>query len=133
MSPHGRPKRSCRSAQHGGVTMSTVLRAADGMSNKAPTGLWDTPVITDHGLAPVLPGDTLPEIFWNAVARRGDSVFMRQKQYGLWRSWTWAQTGAAVREIAHGLMALGFAPRDTASVLAHTVVEWVLVDLAILS
>ena len=81
----------------------------------------------------VLEGDTLPALFWNAVAQRGPKVWMRQKDLGLWRSWTWAQTGEAVREIACGLLALGFAPRDTASILANTVVEWVLADLAVLS
>jgi long-chain acyl-CoA synthetase len=58
---------------------------------------------------------------------------MRQKELGIWRSWSWAQTAAAVREIAGGLLALGFAPRDTASILSNTVIEWVLADLAVLS
>ncbi len=81
----------------------------------------------------VVPGETMPAVFWNAVALRGDTVFMRQKDLGLWRSWTWAQTALAVREIAHGLMALGFEPRDCASIQSHTVIEWVLADLAVLS
>jgi long-chain acyl-CoA synthetase len=38
-----------------------------------------------------------------------------------------------VREIAGGLLALGFAPHDTASILSNTVIEWVLADLAVLS
>ena len=39
----------------------------------------------------------------------------------------------AVREIADGLLALGLAPGDCASILSNTVVEWVLADLAVLS
>ncbi|NIV77058.1 MAG: AMP-binding protein, partial [Gammaproteobacteria bacterium] len=78
-------------------------------------------------------GDTIPALFWNAVKARGPKVWMRQKDMGLWRSWTWDQTGQAVREIAHGLMALGFAPKDTASILSNTTIEWVLTDLAVLS
>ena len=39
-------------------------------------------------------------MFWNAVDARGPLVWMRQKQLGIWRSWTWQQTGDAVREIA---------------------------------
>jgi len=58
---------------------------------------------------------------------------MRQKELGVWRSWSWQQTGDAVREIAGGLLALGFEPGHTASILANTVVEWVLADLAVLS
>lgn len=81
----------------------------------------------------VLAGDTIPAIFWNAVAQRGPKVWLRQKDLGLWRSWTWEQTAQAVREIGHGLIALGFAPRETASILSNTNIEWVLCDLAVLS
>ncbi|HAX20669.1 MAG TPA: long-chain fatty acid--CoA ligase [Hydrogenophaga sp.] len=81
----------------------------------------------------VLPGDTIPAMFWNAVQMRGPNVWMRQKEFGIWRSWSWNQTAEAVREIAHGLMALGFAPHETASILSNTTVEWVLADLAVLS
>ncbi len=81
----------------------------------------------------VMPGDTIPAVFWNAVQQRGDRVWMRQKKLGIWRSWTWTQTGDAVREIAAGLMSLGFGKGETASILSNTVIEWVLADLAILS
>src|SRR3990167_4870275 len=94
--------------------------------------LWDLSHIQPQPEI-VLTGDTIPAMFWNAVQKRGPSVWMRQKAFGIWRSWTWDQTGEAVREIAHGLMALGFAPHETASVLSNTTVEWVLADLAVLS
>ena len=81
----------------------------------------------------VLEGDTIPAMFWNGVTDRSADVWMRQKEFGIWRTWTWAQTGEAVREVAGGLLSLGFAPHDTASILSNTVVEWVLADLAILS
>ncbi|MDP2033053.1 MAG: long-chain fatty acid--CoA ligase [Polaromonas sp.] len=81
----------------------------------------------------VLEGNTIPAMFWNAVELRQDKVWMRQKKLGIWRSWRWNQTGQAVREIAGGLMSLGFAPGECASILSNTVVEWVLADLAILS
>jgi len=85
------------------------------------------------GPALVIPGDTLPAMFWHGVAARGDRTWLRQKEFGVWRSWSWNQTAQAVREIAHGLMALGFGSGDTASIQSNTVVEWVLADLAILS
>ena len=94
-------------------------------------GLWDaTQIQPDPGI--VVPGEIVPAMFWNAVSMRGDKVWMRQKELGIWRAWTWNQTAAAVREIGNGLLALGFAPQDTASILANTVVEWVLADLAVL-
>ena len=94
--------------------------------------LWDLSHIQPQ-TASVLDGDTIPAMFWNAVRARGPNVWMRQKDLGLWRSWTWTQTGQAVREIAHGLMTLGFAPKETASILSNTTIEWGLADLAVLS
>lgn len=38
-----------------------------------------------------------------------------------------------MREIGHGLMALGLESRETASILSNTNIEWVLCDLAVLS
>jgi long-chain acyl-CoA synthetase len=96
------------------------------------SNLWDLSHIQPETRI-VLQGDTIPAMFWNGVEQRAAKVWMRRKQLGIWRSWTWAQTGEAVREIAGGLMHLGFAPGDTASIQANTVVEWVLADLAILS
>ena len=81
----------------------------------------------------VMAGDTIPAIFWNAVRARGPNVWMRQKDFGIWRSWTWDQTATAVREIGDGLLSLGFAPHETASILSNTNIEWVLCDLAVLS
>jgi len=96
------------------------------------TQLWDLSGIQpNHDI--VMAGDTIPAMFWNAVAQRGPEVWLRQKHLGIWRSWTWAQTAVAVREIAGGLMSLGFAKGECTSILANTVVEWVWADLAVLS
>ena len=96
------------------------------------SGLWDLSNIQPN-FEVVMPGDTIPAIFWNAVEKRGPTVWMRQKHLGIWRSWTWQQTATAVSEIAGGLMSLGFAAGECASILANTAVEWVWADLAVLS
>jgi long-chain acyl-CoA synthetase len=95
-------------------------------------GLWEVrePV---PPLGDLIAGDTLPAMFWNAVNQRADKVWLREKELGLWREWTWRQVGEAVRETAMGLAALGLQPGDTVSILSNTVVEWVVADLAILS
>ena len=82
---------------------------------------------------PVVPGETLTDVFWNAVALRGDMVFMREKELGLWLSWSWSETGRAVREVAMGLVSIGFEPGEVASILSNTVVEWVVADFGVLS
>lgn len=99
---------------------------------KAPAGLWDLGRIQSRTDI-VVPGETMAAMFWNAARLRGDTVWMRQKKLGIWRSWSWKQTADAVAEIAGGLMAIGFAPQECASILSNTVIEWVLCDLAVLS
>jgi long-chain acyl-CoA synthetase len=96
------------------------------------TQLWDLSGIKPN-LDIVMPGETIPAMFWNAVKQRGPNVWMRQKHLGLWRTQTWDQTAQAVREIAGGLMSLGFAKGECASILANTVIEWVWADIAVLS
>jgi len=95
-------------------------------------GLWNTGHLKpNHEI--VVAGETLPAIFWNAVAQRGPLIWMRQKHLGIWQSWSWDQTAQVVQEIAGGLMHFGFARQDCASILANTKVEWVWADLAVLS
>ena len=96
------------------------------------SNLWDLGRLQPR-LDVVVPGETMTAVFWNAAALRGGRVFMRQKEMGLWREWTWQQTAVAVREIGNGLVALGFDRGQCASILSNTVVDWVLSDLAILS
>jgi len=96
------------------------------------SNLWDLSRVQPQTQV-VIPGETIPAIFWNAAKARSDKVWLRQKDFGIWRIWTWQQTAQAVREIGNGLLALGFAPQETASVLSNTNIDWVLCDLAILS
>lgn len=96
------------------------------------SNLWDLDHIQPETRM-VMAGETIPALFWNAARERADQVWMRQKELGIWRAWTWAQTAEAVRDIGNGLLSLGFGPGQTASILSNTVIEWVLTDLAVLS
>ena len=87
----------------------------------------------EKNLAPPLMGDTVQAMFWNAVALRRNDVWLRQKELGIWRAWTWQDTGDIVKEIAMGLHALGMQVQDRVSILSNTRAEWVWADLAILS
>ena len=79
-----------------------------------------------------LPGDTIGQKFWNAVKMRGPKVALRQKQLGIWEEATWNELGAHARNVAMGLVSLGFQPGDTASVLANTRREWTYADYGVL-
>ncbi len=96
------------------------------------SNLWNLSHIQPQS-TDVLAGATISAMFWNAVDKRGQNTWMRQKKLGIWKSWTWDQTAVAVREIAGGLMSMGFARGECASILSNTNIEWVLADLAVLS
>lgn len=93
--------------------------------------LWQSADILRGPKPQGLPGNTIAEMFWTGVGQRSERICMRQKVLGIWRSWTWKDVGDIVGEIAGGLMALGFQPRDTAAILCNTKAEWVWADLAI--
>src|SRR5436305_2060991 len=76
--------------------------------------------------------DTVPKMFARAVAARGAQVSLRQKHFGIWQSISWTEFGQVAREIGMGLVALGFAPGECASVLSNTNREWIYADMGIL-
>ena len=91
---------------------------------------FDQPTPAGAGLAQ---GDTVARMFWDGVARRGDRVALRQKDFGIWKPLSWNELGDIVREVAMGLVALGYQPGEVASVLSNTNREWIYADLGALS
>ena len=79
--------------------------------------------------AGVAQGDTVAQMFWDAVARRGNRVCLRQKDFGIWRAMTWNQLGDTVRDVGMGLIALGFEAGEVISILSNTNREWMQADL----
>ncbi|MGC1412661.1 MAG: AMP-binding protein [Acetobacteraceae bacterium] len=75
---------------------------------------------------------TIPALVVERIAAHADEIILRKKDHGIWKSTTWAQLGARVRQVGTGLKAIGFRPGDVACVLAETRPEWVHVDLGIL-
>src|SRR5260370_35064851 len=87
----------------------------------------DTRAWTIHGQ------DTLPRLFRHVVRERGDTVAMREKHLGIWRSITWRQYGERAKHVGLGLVALGFRPRDGVSVIAENRPEWLYTGLGTMS
>ncbi|MCX7140121.1 MAG: long-chain fatty acid--CoA ligase [Proteobacteria bacterium] len=81
---------------------------------------------------PVVLGETIAQMFWNAVQLRGDAVIFRQKSFGLWQSVNWRELAGIVQEVGAGLIELGFAPGERASILGNTEQEWLISDLGVL-
>jgi long-chain acyl-CoA synthetase len=94
--------------------------------------LWDLSHIKSIDQVAV-PGDTVQQVFWNAVAARGERIALRQKEFGIWQEISWTCFGEAVREVGMGLAALGLQPGETVSILSNTRKEWLYADLGALS
>jgi long-chain acyl-CoA synthetase len=94
--------------------------------------LWDYADADTSTQGLVVPGDTVPTMFWNAVRQRADKVALRQKAYGVWRPVTWRELGDVAREVGLGLIAIGLAPGEVVSILANTRKEWLYADFGCL-
>ncbi len=51
--------------------------------------------------------DTGPKLLLRHAAERGDRTAFREKEFGIWQSWTWRQMADEIRAFACGLAALG--------------------------
>ena len=61
--------------------------------------------------------DTFPKILLDNARRRGDGAAMREKDLGIWQSWTWGEVLNEVRPMACGLAALGLGRGDKIAVI----------------
>jgi long-chain acyl-CoA synthetase len=51
--------------------------------------------------------DTFPKLLRRNAQLRAMRVAMREKEFGIWQSWTWAAMEAEIRNLAKGLAAIG--------------------------
>ena len=61
---------------------------------------------------------TLPQFLVRNARQRPQEVAIREKEKGIWQQWTWAQYHQEVRDLALGLVALGFKPDDKLAILS---------------
>lgn len=50
---------------------------------------------------------TFPRLLLEHATRRPDAPALREKEYGIWQTFSWSQLAALVRELAHGLADAG--------------------------
>jgi len=62
--------------------------------------------------------------------RSPDQVAMREKDFGVWQEYTWAQTWDLIECAAHGLLELGVDVGDVVAIHSEDRLEWVILDLA---
>ena len=75
--------------------------------------------------------DTLVKLWRKKCLERGDKIAHREKQLGIWQSYSWDEYYQRAQDIALGLMQLGCDRGDTVSILSEDNKEWLYFDMAI--
>jgi len=66
---------------------------------------------------PAAEHDTFPKLLLRNAERYGDRHAMREKDYGIWQSWTWRQVRDEIEALARGLAARGFRRGDKLAII----------------
>jgi long-chain acyl-CoA synthetase len=95
--------RSDREHVEGAASRERVVRAAACMAAR--------------GSAMTVRGDTFPALLEENARIRGDKAAIREKDLGIWQSWTWRQVRDEVRALAAGFAAIGLKRGDKLAVI----------------
>jgi long-chain acyl-CoA synthetase len=63
--------------------------------------------------------DTFPKLLARNAQRFGTRPAYREKEYGIWQSWTWAEAEGEILALAAGLAELGLAPGDHLAIIGR--------------
>ena len=64
-------------------------------------------------------GQSIPALLARNADRLGHRPAYREKEFGIWQSWTWAQAADEIRALALGMLNLGLAPGDHVAVIGR--------------
>lgn len=78
-------------------------------------------------------GETLLVYFQRHVQDNPQKIALREKEYGIWRDITWEKYGKKVRQVAMGLISLGFKKGECVSLISENRPEWVYSDFGIMA
>ncbi|MCS6855105.1 MAG: long-chain fatty acid--CoA ligase [Elioraea sp.] len=74
--------------------------------------------------------DTLPKLLALNAREHGREVALREKDFGIWRSITWAEYQERVRSFALGLASLGVGRGDVVGLIGDNRPDWVMGEIA---
>ena len=74
---------------------------------------------------------TIPQMFFEAVAKRGDAVSIVDEFSG--KKWSYEELGEAVSQVGRAILEMGLAKDDRVSIWAPNMVEWVVIALGVQS
>src|SRR6266850_7640286 len=82
------------------------------MTRSVSSPVADLPITERAGAA-----DTFPKLLLEHALVRADRPANREKDYGIWQSWSWAEVAAEVEALACGLAAMGFRRGDKLAII----------------
>ena len=65
------------------------------------------------------PLDTIPRLVAHHARIRPDSPAFREKEFGIWQSWSWAQSSKEIEDLALGFLDLGLAEGDHIAIIGR--------------
>jgi long-chain acyl-CoA synthetase len=74
--------------------------------------------------------DTTAKLLLHNAAHWGAELALREKEYGIWKIYTWADSRVRVEELSRGLLALGIAPGDVVGIIGRNRPHWLWAELA---
>lgn len=83
---------------------------------------------TDYG--DVRTFDTFPRLLAHNAATHPDAVAMREKDFGIWNEYTWAQCNERVRLFALGMHALGIRRGEVVGIIGDNRPQWLFGEIA---
>src|SRR5574342_328441 len=74
--------------------------------------------------------DTFPRLLVRNARTLPDRVALREKEFGVWQSFTWREYHDRVRAFSLGLVALGLSRGDKVAIIGDNRPEWVMGEIA---
>ena len=72
-----------------------------------------------NAIAPQEGCETLPKLLARNVQRHPDKAAYREKEFGIWQSWTWAQAAREIEDLACGLADMGLKAGDSVAIIGR--------------
>ena len=70
--------------------------------------------VTDRGRL-----DTVPKLIAHHIQTKPTQTAYREKEFGIWQSWTWQEAGEEMRALAMGMMGRGLKPGDHVAIIGR--------------
>lgn len=74
--------------------------------------------------------DTLPKLLLHNAANWPGEVVLREKEFGIWHEFSWAEYRDQVRLIALGLVSLGLRRGEVVAIIGRNRPNWLWSELA---